>query len=84
MIGRITFWSNLKGFGFIVGTDQGQYLFCHHTALMEGRCIERGAMVSYEVGEYRGHRVATNVRRIGSEGALNAPAVNQGRTNASK
>lgn len=64
MIGKIGFWSNLKGYGFIVGPEQDDDLFCHHSALLEGRCIEKDALVSYEIGEHRGNRCAKNVRRI--------------------
>jgi cold shock CspA family protein len=78
MIGKVSFWSNIKGFGFIVGTDQSEDLFCHHSALLEGRCIEKDAMVSYEVGEHRGKRCAKNVKKLVAPGELaKSPAIGE-------
>ena len=63
--GRVKWFSDEKGFGFIEQED-GQDVFCHHTAIeMEGfRSIAEGQEVEFEVEQSdRGLR-AKNVRLI--------------------
>jgi cold shock protein len=47
-----------KGYGFLVGTDDGLYYFFHHSELpMEGnKSIEKSTKVQFTVGEGRNGR----------------------------
>ncbi len=47
--GTVKWYSQKKGFGFIVQED-GTELFVHHTALA-GQRLDEGAAVEYVVGE---------------------------------
>jgi CspA family cold shock protein len=64
-VGRVKWFSDEKGFGFIE-QDGGQDVFCHHSAIqMDGfRSIAEGQEVEFEVEESdRGPR-AKNVRPL--------------------
>jgi cold shock CspA family protein len=57
MIGRITYWNNPKGFGFITvvntddnGTFQKQYFF-HHSNFRSGETPVLGGIVVFNLGE---------------------------------
>ncbi len=57
MIGRITYWNNPKGFGFITvantdgnGTFQQQYFF-HHSNFRSGETPVLGGIVVFNLGE---------------------------------
>ena len=59
MIGRITFWNQSKGFGFITvsiqkssleGPSQEQYFF-HHSQFTKGEVPVLGALVVFSLGE---------------------------------
>jgi cold shock CspA family protein len=57
MIGRITYWNNPKGFGFITvantdgnGTFQQQYFF-HHSNFRAGETPVLGGIVVFSLGE---------------------------------
>ena len=63
--GRVKWFDNKKGYGFIIG-DKGQDVFVHHSAIrMEGfRSIAEGQQVEFELEQGdRGPR-ATNVKLI--------------------
>lgn len=64
--GRVKWFNDSKGFGFIEGTD-GKDVFCHYSAI-EGdgyRSLQEGAEVEYDVvNDVKGPR-ADNVRVVG-------------------
>ena len=62
--GRVKWFNDQKGFGFITPEDGGKDLFVHHSNIaMEGyRSLEEGQKVEYEAGEGRKGPEATNVQ----------------------
>jgi len=66
--GKVKWFDERKGFGFITPDDGGKDLFVHHTNIMgEGfRSLSEGQSVEYEVGEGRKGPQATNVRAAGA------------------
>ncbi len=62
--GQVKWFSNAKGFGFIVADDGGDDLFAHHSAInMEGyRTLKAGQRVAFDIGEGPKGRHAVNIR----------------------
>lgn len=50
MKGKIKFFNEAKGFGFIIGDDGNQY-FVHSTGLNKGVSVREGDSVTFEVEE---------------------------------
>ena len=48
MKGKIKFFNEAKGFGFIIGDDGNQY-FVHSTGLNEGVSVREGDSVTFEI-----------------------------------
>jgi len=48
MKGKIKFFNELKGFGFIIGDDGKQY-FVHSTGLNSGVTVKEGDSVEFEI-----------------------------------
>jgi CspA family cold shock protein len=64
--GVVKWFSNEKGYGFIMPDDGGKDLFVHFSAI-EGdgyRSLEEGARVSYEAAEGPKGPQATNVHTL--------------------
>ncbi len=59
--GKVKYFNEQKGFGFIVEDDSKQEIFVHHSGLVDK--IRENDMVSYEVTEGRKGPNAVNVRR---------------------
>ena len=59
--GKVKFFNEQKGFGFIVEDESKQEIFVHHSGLVDK--IRENDMVSYEVTEGRKGPNAVNVRR---------------------
>lgn len=61
--GKVKWFNDKKGFGFIEPTDGGKDLFVHHTSLqMDGfKTLSENQSVTYEVGTSDRGDVATNV-----------------------
>ena len=61
--GTVKWFSNEKGFGFILPDDGGKDLFVHRSnVLTEGRTLNEGQKVEFEVGQGRKGPEATQVR----------------------
>ena len=66
MEGKVKFFNNMKGFGFIAGEDNKEY-FVHQSALAEGTQISENDEVTFEVVEGDRGPKAENVKLKGSE-----------------
>jgi len=63
--GKVKFFDDTRGFGFITQDDHGDDLFMHRSAIVGDdpqRRLEKGDTVEYEVGEGRRGPQAMNVR----------------------
>ncbi len=64
--GTVEWFSEEKGYGFIVPDEGGEDIYVHYTTI-EGAgygSLDEGERVSYEPGESRRGEIATNVRRL--------------------
>jgi len=63
--GTVKWFSDGKGFGFIVPDDGGKDLFVHRSNVEgEGQTLHEGQKVEYEIGEGRKGPEATQVRGV--------------------
>ncbi len=61
--GKVKFFNDTKGFGFITPNDGGQDLFVHVSAVQSGT-LNDDDTVEYEVGEGQKGPCAVNVRKV--------------------
>ena len=61
--GKVKFFNEEKGFGFIVPDSGAADIFVHVTGL-DGQKIAEGDAVEYEVGEGRKGPCAVNVKKM--------------------
>ena len=66
MIGKVKWFNNAKGFGFIVPDDGGNDIFCHYSEIdMDGfRTLSAGQRVEFSVEEGPKGLSAKNVRQV--------------------
>ena len=60
--GKIKWFDNEKGYGFIVQEDAGKDLFVHHSET-DGYALQEGDTVEYEIGEGQKGPCAVNVKK---------------------
>lgn len=77
MIGKVSFWSRQKGYGFIVRNDRLEDLFFHVSEVDNPDDLKQWDMVAFDVGYFRGRSVAVKVRCIGVDNE-SAPVVVRG------
>ena len=61
--GKVKFFNEAKGFGFITPDDGGKDVFVHVTAIADGNLNDNDA-VEYEMGEGKKGPCAINVKKI--------------------
>ena len=60
--GKVKFFNDSKGFGFIVEDDSNQEIFVHHSGLVDK--VKENDTVSYDVTEGKKGLNAVNVKRV--------------------
>lgn len=71
--GRIKFYDEGKGFGFIQ-QDDGQEVFLHASVLPEGASVKAGTRIEYSVAEGRKGAQALSVRLLEAPATVARPA----------
>ena len=71
--GRIKFYDEGKGFGFIQ-QDDGQEVFLHASVLPEGAAVKAGTRIEYSVAEGRKGAQALSVRLLEAPATVARPA----------
>lgn len=64
--GKVKWFSDTKGYGFIIPEDGGNDLFVHHTNIQADgfRTLKQDQFVEYEIGQGKKGPEATSVQAI--------------------
>ena len=60
--GKVKFFNNSKGFGFITQNEGGDIFF--HVSELQGQSASEGDHVEYEIGQGAKGPCATNIREV--------------------
>lgn len=73
--GKVKWFNNTLGFGFIAAQESGKDIFVHHTAIMgKGyKTLQEGEVVNFEVIESDKGPKAENVQRTQADGEASSP-----------
>ena len=63
MTGKVKFFNDSKGFGFIT-TDAGEDVFVHISALEDGMSLNEGDSVSFEEVDCKRGKSANNIKLL--------------------
>ena len=63
--GKVKFFNEKRGFGFIIPDNEGKEIFVH-ISNVEGELLKENDVVSYEVGESKKGPCAVNVKVEGA------------------
>jgi len=63
MTGKVKFFNESKGFGFIT-TEEGNDIFVHVSALVNGLKLHEGDEVSFEEVEGKRGKAASNIKLL--------------------
>jgi len=65
-IGKVKWFNDSKGYGFITPDDGSKDVFVHHTAIQSAgfRSLQEGDAVEFEIQEGQKGPAAANVRKV--------------------
>lgn len=62
--GKVKFYNEEKGFGFITSDDTGEEIFFHVSSIKGGSALSKDDKVSFELGEGKKGPMGKNISKI--------------------